>query len=312
MSKSQAPSSTDRRTCPECSGRLATDHKHGEVACQECGLVVADGQVDTGPEWREFDEQDREGRSRVGPPTTGTRHDRGLSTNIDWRDKDAYGNTLSARKREQMQRLRTWNERFRTRNHQERNLKQALGEIDRMGSALGLPEDVRETASVVYRRAQQEDLLRGRSMEGVATASVYAAARQAGLPRSLDEFATVSRVEKADIGRTYRYLTRKLELGIGPADPGDYVGRFVSDLGFDSEVEYRAYELLETASEEGLDVGRSPVSMAASAVYAAALLAECEVTQEAVEEATDVSQVTIRSRYRELLAADADAPLRSA
>ncbi len=73
-------------------------------------------------------------------------HDKGLSTNIDWRDKDAYGNSLSSNQRQKMQRLRKWNERFRTRDSKERNLKQALGEIDRMASALGLPENVRETA----------------------------------------------------------------------------------------------------------------------------------------------------------------------
>jgi len=109
-------------------------------------------------------------------------HDKGLSTNIDWRNKDAYGNSLGSRQREKMQRLRKWNERFRTRDSKERNLKQALGEIDRMASALGLPTNVRETASVIYRRALDEDLLPGRSIEGVSTACVYAAARQAGVP----------------------------------------------------------------------------------------------------------------------------------
>ena len=111
-------------------------------------------------------------------------HDKGLSTNIGWQDKDAYGKSLSPRQREKMQRLRRWNERFRTRNSKERNLKQALGEIDRMASALGLPENVREMASVIYRRALNDDLLPGRSIEGVATAALYASARQTGTPRS--------------------------------------------------------------------------------------------------------------------------------
>ncbi|MFB6202416.1 MAG: transcription initiation factor IIB family protein, partial [Halorhabdus sp.] len=166
--------------CPECGGTLQSDSERGETVCTECGLVVEEDEIDPGPEWRAFDAKEKDQKSRVGAPTTNMMHDKGLSTNIGWQDKDAYGNSLSSRQREKMQRLRTWNERFRTRDSKERNLKQALGEIDRMASALGLPENVRETASVIYRRALDEDLLPGRSIEGVATASLYAAARQAG------------------------------------------------------------------------------------------------------------------------------------
>ena len=156
--------------CPECSGKLIVDDEHGETVCTECGLVVEEDSVDRGPEWRAFDAQEKDQKSRVGAPTTNMMHDKGLSTNIDWRDKDAYGNALGAKQRKKMQRLRKWNERFRTRDSKERNLKQALGEIDRMASALGLPENVRETASVIYRRALDENLLPGRSIEGVSTA----------------------------------------------------------------------------------------------------------------------------------------------
>ncbi|MES3162483.1 MAG: TFIIB-type zinc ribbon-containing protein, partial [Halorubrum sp.] len=150
--------------CPECGGQLATDTEHGETVCADCGLVVEEDEIDRGPEWRAFDSAEKDQKSRVGAPTTNMMHDKGLSTNIGWQDKDAYGKSLSSRQREKMQRLRTWNERFRTRDSKERNLKQALGEIDRMASALGLPDNVRETASVIYRRALDEDLLPGRSI----------------------------------------------------------------------------------------------------------------------------------------------------
>jgi transcription initiation factor TFIIB len=233
-------------------------------------------------------------------------HDKGLSTNIGWQDKDAYGQTLSSRQREKMQRLRTWNERFRTRDSKERNLKQALGEIDRMASALGLPDNVRETASVIYRRALSEDLLPGRSIEGVATASLYAAARQAGTPRSLDEITSVSRVEKDEIARTYRYIVRELGLEIEPADPEQYVPRFVSELGLSDEVERRARSLLQTAKEKGIHSGKSPVGLAAAAVYAASLLTNEKVTQNQVSDVANISEVTIRNRYHELLEAEGD------
>jgi transcription initiation factor TFIIB len=235
-------------------------------------------------------------------------HDKGLSTNIGWQDKDAYGNALSSRQREKMQRLRTWNERFRTRDSKERNLKQALGEIDRMASALGLPESVRETASVIYRRALDEDLLPGRSIEGVSTASLYAAARQAGTPRSLDEIENVSRVEKDEIARTYRYVVRELNLEIKPADPESYVPRFASDLDLSEEVERRARKLLQNAKDKGVHSGKSPVGLAAAAVYAASLLTNEKVTQNEVSEVANISEVTIRNRYHELLEAEENLP----
>ncbi|MFB6070868.1 MAG: transcription initiation factor IIB family protein [Halanaeroarchaeum sp.] len=295
--------------CPECGGLVVNDEEHGESVCADCGLVVEEDGIDHGPEWRAFDSQEKDKKSRVGAPTTNTMHDKGLSTNIDWRDKDAYGNSLGSRQRQKMQRLRKWNERFRTRDAKERNLKQALGEIDRMASATGLPDTVRETASVIYRRALEEDLLPGRSIEGVATSCVYAAARQAGVPRSLDEITDVSRVEKDEIARTYRYIVRELGLEVKPADPNSYVPRFASDLGLSDESQHRARELLENAKEKGVHSGKSPVGLAAAAVYAAALLTNEKTTQAKVSEVADISEVTIRNRYHELLEAEDAIPV---
>ncbi|WP_247729332.1 transcription initiation factor IIB [Halovivax limisalsi] len=307
--ENESVAENEQEHCPECGGRLVSDEEHAETVCADCGLVVEEDEIDRGPEWRAFDSAERDQKSRVGAPTTKMMHDQGLSTNIGWQDKDAYGKSLSSRQRQKMQRLRTWNERFRTRDSKERNLKQALGEIDRMASALGLPENVRETASVIYRRALEEDLLPGRSIEGVATASLYAAARQAGTPRSLDEISQVSRVDRMELTRTYRYVVRELSLEVKPADPEHYVPRFVSGLDLSDETERTARELLESARGDGVHSGKSPVGLAAAAVYAAALLTNEKVTQNEVSEVANISEVTIRNRYKELLeASDMAAP----
>jgi len=294
------PEQTER-SCPECGSQVVSDDERGETVCEACGLVVEEDEIDHGPEWRAFDAAEKDEKSRVGAPTTKLMHDEGLSTNIGWQNKDANGKSLSSRQRQKMQRLRTWDERFRTRNSKERNLKQALGEIERMGSALGLSESIRETASVIYRRALKEDLLPGRSIEGVASAATYAAARQAGMPRSIDEVVAVSRVEGMEFKRTYRYVVRELGLEVEPADPESYVGRFVSELDLPSEIERDARELLRAAKEENVHVGKSPVGLAAAAVYAATLDSGEKVTQSDVSEVSDISEVTIRNRYQELL-----------
>jgi transcription initiation factor TFIIB len=301
--ESEREATEGERTCPECGGSLVTDTEHGETSCAECGLVVEDDEIDRGPEWRAFDARERDEKARVGAPTTKMMHDKGLSTTIDWQDRDGYGKSLNANQRRKMQRLRTWNRRFQTQDHQERNLRQALGEIDRMASALGLPENVRETASVIYRRALEDDLLPGRSIEGVATSSLYAAARQLGVPRTIDEMARVSRVEEEEFKRTYRYVVRELNLEVAPADPVSYVTRFASELDLSDEAERLAREMLDAAKDRAVHSGKNPVGLAAAAVYAAPLLTNEQVTQRQVSEVADISEVTIRNRYRELLEA---------
>ncbi len=289
----------DQNACPECDGTLRK--QDGGTYCVDCGLVIDEDHIDHGPEWRAFTTAERNEKSRVGAPTTEMLHDRGLSTTIDWRNKDAYGVSLSAERRKQFQRLRIWDKRYRTRNASERNLKHALGEIDRMSSALGVPDSVAETASVIYRRALDEDLLPGRSIEGMATASLYASIRQAGVPRSATELTTVSRIDYLEATRSYRYLIRELELPMAPPDPLEYIPRYASQLAISNETERRAYDLLKRGIEASVHSGKDPTGLAAAALYAGAQLTDEKLTQEAVSEAAEISKVTIRNRYRELL-----------
>jgi len=290
--------------CPECSSEnLVTSGDSNEVVCEDCGLVIEEQMIDRGPEWRAFNHSERESKSRVGAPTTQTMHDKGLTTQIDWKNKDAYGRSLSSEKRSQMSRLRKWQERIRTKDASERNLQFALSEIDRMASALGVPRSVREVSSVIYRRALKEDLIRGRSIEGVATSCLYAGCRQEGIPRSLEEVSEVSRVEKKETGRTYRYVAQELSLEMEPVDPKEYVPRFSSDLGVSEEVKVKANEIIDKSAEQGLLSGKSPTGFAAAAIYAASLLCNDKKTQREVAEVAQVTEVTIRNRYQEQIEA---------
>ena len=110
-----------------------------------------------------------------------------------------------------------------------------------------------------------------------------------------------SRIDELEFKRTYRYIVRELGLEIEPADPESYVGRFASELGLSNAAERDARHLLKTAKDQLVHVGKSPVGLAAAAVYAAPLLHDEKITQAAVSEVTDISEVTIRNRYQELL-----------
>jgi transcription initiation factor TFIIB len=292
----------ESESCPECDSEQLIS-SGDELVCDDCGLVVEEDMIDRGPEWRAFNQSERDSKSRVGAPTTQTMHDKGLTTQIDWKDKDAYGRSISSKKRSQMQRLRKWQERIRTKDAGERNLQFALSETDRMASALGVPRSVREVASVIYRRALSEDLIRGRSIEGVATACLYAACRKEGIPRSLEEVAAVSRVEQKEIGRTYRYISKELGLKMEPVDPKEYVPRFCSELDVSEEVKMKANEIIDVTAEQGLLSGKSPTGFAAAAIYASSLLCNEKQTQREVAAVAQVTEVTIRNRYQEQIEA---------
>jgi transcription initiation factor TFIIB len=288
-------------TCPECGGRqLVHDRERAELVCQSCGLVIDDEFIDRGPEWRAFDADQRQKRARTGAPMTLTIHDKGLSTMIDWRNRDSYGRSISSKNRAQLYRLRKWQRRIRVSNATERNLAFALSELDRMASALGLPRNIRERSAVVYREAVDKNLIRGRSIEGVAAATLYAACRQCSVPRTLDEIAEVSRVSRKEIGRTYRFVSRKLGLRLLPTSPMDYVPRFCSGLTLKGEVQGRTIEILRQASERELTSGRGPTGVAAAAIYIASILGGERRTQREVAEVAGVTEVTIRNRYKEL------------
>ncbi|WP_302083160.1 transcription initiation factor IIB [Salinibaculum rarum] len=291
----------DTTSCPECDGDLIINEGRGERTCSDCGLVIEENRIDHGPEWRAFNQQEKDQKSRVGSPTTKMMHDDGLSTNIDWRDKDARGNSLSSNQRQKMKRLRKWNERFRTRDSQERNLKQALGEIDRMASALGIPDTTRENASVIYRRALNEELLPGRSIEGIATAALYAAARIDEKPRTLDELTTVARVDRQEIRRAYRYIVKELKLEVQPADPMEYLPRFGSNINASNRVEEEARILINHITDAGMHSGKAPTGIAAASLYFGSVLANEDHTQSEIAEECNISEVTIRKRCQELM-----------
>ncbi|RLI13402.1 transcription initiation factor IIB [Candidatus Bathyarchaeota archaeon] len=290
------------RQCPECgSTRLMRDYDSAEIVCMECGYVIEMGIADRGPEWRAFDNEQKEKRARTGAPVTYTIHDKGLSTMIDWHDRDVYGKKFSSGKKAQIYRLRRWQRRIRVSDAMERNLAFALSEITKIASNLSLPRNILETASVIYRKAVKERLIRGRSIQSISAASVYIACRQCRLSRTLDEIARASNLSKREIGRSYRFLVKELGFFIPPVKASHYISKFSNQLTMQGRVEEIANEILLVAKRLRLTSGRGPTGIAAAASYIASVLVGERRTQREIAEIAKVTEVTIRNRYKELV-----------
>jgi transcription initiation factor TFIIB len=231
---------------------------------------------------------------------TYTIHDKGLSTMISWKNRDSYGKSIPTRNRAQIYRLRKWQSRVRISDATERSLAVALSLLDRMASSMSLSRTLRETAAMIYRKAALKKLVRGRSIEGVAAAALYAACRQCHVPRTLDEISNVAHIPRKEIGRIYRYISRELGLKLLPISPEDYVSRFCSELKLSIDVQAKTLEILQEAAHKELASGRGPTGLAAASLYIASVLCGERRTQREVSDIAGVTEVTIRNRYKEI------------
>jgi len=290
-----------RLKCPECGrSNLRKDSAHGEIVCVDCGLVIEEDLIQEGPEWRAFDAEQRASRTRTGAPLKYMNPNRGLVTEIDQYNRDTSGGKIAPSQQAQWYRMRKWHKRASISNSIERNLAIALTELNREASHMGLNESLREASALLYRKCVEKGLIRGRQIETVVAAVIYAECRRAGIPRTLDEIAKESEIPKKEIGRTYRLIAQHLKLRVPLTNPQFYITRFVTALKLGGSTQKKAKEILERAMEEGLISGRGPMGVAAAAVYIASVLTGERRTQKEVADVAGVTEVTIRNRYREL------------
>ncbi len=286
--------------CPECgSTEFYHDPKTGETVCAHCGLVIEDNMIDTTQDWRAFDSEQKEKRARTGAPLTHKRHDKGLSTEIGKGVTELF--RVPAKKRSQFFRIRKWQKRLLT--SKDRNLSFALGELERLVSYLGLPKTLHEEAAQLYEKALEKGFIRGRSIESIIAAIVYSLCREYGSPRTLTEISQASGIEKRELGRTYRYISRKMGIKILPSSAETYIPRFASMLGLSDKVQVRAIDILKKAKKKDVISGKGPTGCAAAAIYIASVLEGERRTQRGVADTVGVTEVTIRNRYKEIVEA---------
>ncbi len=301
--------------CPECgSVNIIQDYgllTEGEIVCGDCGRVIG-REINYGPEWRAFDDEQRKKRTRVGAPITFSIHDKGLTTIIDPRDRDHFGKKLDEKQKELFYRLRKWQKRIRISDGKERSMSYALSDIHRISEISG---SVAEDASVLFRKATKKGIIRGRTIENVAAATVYLAKRSRGIPVTLDDvaskavgedYAEIKKARKA-IAKNVRELQKRgIIKDLKILKPEDYVTYFIEKLPVKNRkfVEESSIKTLRKM-RENLKLKkllfRDPRSPAAALIYIYDKISDGYLTQRDISEISGLTEVTIRNRYKELL-----------
>jgi transcription initiation factor TFIIB len=282
------------------SDLVVTDPNTGELIRKDTGEVISDNSPSPEKEWRSFNVEESQNRARVGTPTSLAFHDMGLATKIGNESTDASGNVIDAATRTRMGRLRMWNSRSQSHSPTERNLQQAFSMLSRIKDRLGLPNHVTEKAAYTYRKAQERGLIRGDTIGSVLAASIYVAARQSGVLRTLDDISEISDIKPGEVARSYRRIISELDINVPLIDPRKYIVKVANNLNFDEKIKRKALELMELAQKKNLVVGKDPISMAASIIYLVNLSERKPRTQAEIAKAAGVTEVTVRNRSKEL------------
>ncbi len=279
----------------ECQEHLlVNDEENGEILCQRCGHVIQDKIEEDGAEWRSF--ENRPDRSRTGDGSYLSKHDMGLATIISRTNKDVSGKPLSSSMRSTIDRLRLWDNRSQAHTAGDRNLRQAFSQLLALKEKLGLSDVIVEKTAYIYRKAHERKLIRGRPISAFLCASLYAACRDIGTPRTIKDISRVGGVKLKQINKCYRTLIEGLEMKMPIIDPIKCVSRVANKVGVSEKTKREAVAILKEYEKGGNTSGKSPMAVAATAVYLATLKSGEGFSQKDVAHAANVTEVTIRNR----------------
>ena len=196
--------------------------------------------------------------------------------------------------------LRDWrrrqriDQRSKTRDSRSRNLSSAMQYIRDRGD---LTPQIEQEAASLYRHSVERGLVTGRSIRGVSAACVYIAAREAKVPRRIEDvakaFDMVSNVEIKELKRTIRLVARNLGTH-HITGPEEYFEKFHSDLGLPPYVLGEARDLWNTVNDDLSWQGKKPSGIAGVVLYRASQNSTSPRTQSEVCKVSGISEVTLR------------------
>ena len=311
MVQIEQPKNVPKNVCPECENTvLVHDPESGETVCTQCGLVINVEALRNKLDWHSYDELDKR---QTGNPETFLLHDKGAMTSISAVNMDAHNGKLSAAKQSEMFRLRKMQTRSRVNGVAERNLVHAIQDITLISGKLGLPVATRNQAAIYYRMALKKKLTRGRSILGIAAAAVYLSCRDSQVTHEAKEVAQAAGIEVKSLTRCYRLMLMQLDRDHSPPlnSAVAYINKLSSTLTIPGELQGEAIRLLKQLKETA---GKTPAGIAAAVLYIVCLVHQGselhtsgpserwsgKVTQKEIAGAVDITEVTVRNRYKSL------------
>lgn len=281
---------------------MVTDLECGEIICSNCGFVSQDMMTDSRAEWRVFgfDEDNNNNRRRVGAPNSLAFHDMGLSTIIGRDHSDSTGHKLDASLSSTIQRLRTWDFRSQAHSSAQRNRITAFSELFRLRDKIGISDAIMEKTAYIYRKAQEKQLIKGRTTSSILAAALYMACREMGAPRSLRETAEITNVRAKALSHHYRLLVRKLDIKVPLIDPARYIAKIASNTRINEKTQRIAIYTMKEIIKKEISAGKNPVGLAAAVLYRSCLNNNEKITQKEIADAAGITEVTVRNRFKDL------------
>ncbi|MHA1687917.1 MAG: transcription initiation factor IIB [Promethearchaeota archaeon] len=275
--------------CPECFGNTMTIPERGETVCKQCGLVITEREVDIHHSGiRAYTKQDKEKKERNGCPISILMPDIGLSTIID----------RTNIKNPDLRRASKWNTHL---SWEKRNMLIAITELKRIGGNLNFPEHVKKAAVRLYKEVFKRNLLRGRSINGMIAACAYYVCKNERIPITLQEILNESSINENIVKRCYKILVSELKLKTTHLDPVSLIPRYCADLKLDIQIEKEAIRILKNFIKRVSISGKDPKGFCAGVIYLVAKLNNKKVSQKDIAQVIGVTEVTLRSRYKDLL-----------
>ena len=295
---SNASDSPNQNICHECSStNVIEDEVRGELICSDCGLVLEASRISFNKEWRSYNSEDEQSRSRVGDPDSPLVADRFASSGLNF-SRDAQGNLIDSHKRWEFFRLSNLD---RRRNSQIRNLRLAIRELQRLTSQLGLGESISHMASNIYRKCLKANLIRGRSIDVVMAASLYIACRKDGVAITLKDIQERANSSPKELSRCIRVVLTELNIRPQNSAPNALLQKLGNTLSVTMVTQNEAMKIIDEAKNAGITVGKNPMSVAAAALYIAGVRTGERRTQQQLAIAARTTPVTIRNRFKELM-----------
>ncbi|KAJ1954907.1 transcription initiation factor IIB [Linderina pennispora] len=281
--------------CPDCRNptpNIVEEFASGDLVCGDCGLVLGDRIIDTRSEWRTFANDEGDDPSRVGNAANPFLDGAQLDTVIA---RGGDGGSGLARD------LNRIHGRSTAQRH-ERNLVQAYKEISALCDAYDLPKVIGDVAKQLYKKVEDENLQRGKNNDAIIAACIFLACRQEGVPRTFKEICALTKVDRRDIGRTFKFLKGRLGTESGVTSSDDLILRFCSNLTLDMETQRIAELLSQKAKDMDKIAGKSPVSIASACIYMASHLTANPKDAKAISSIAGVGEATIKTTYKILYA----------